>query len=96
MSVERVSYSVSQAALAVGKSRYVLYDAIRRGDLTAYQQTPESDFSILASDLLAWLKRLPVQHPATETLDIAAQPRPGSEPNHGLSTARTPRRRPAS
>jgi hypothetical protein len=61
MSVERISYSVSEAASAVGKSRYVLYDAIRRKELVAYQQSPESDYSILTTDLIAWLTRLGAQ-----------------------------------
>jgi len=59
--VERIAYSVAEAAKAVGRSRYVLYDAIRRKDLLAYRQSVDSDYLILANDLRAWVTRYPAQ-----------------------------------
>jgi len=62
MASERISYPVSEAAVAVGRSRYVLYDAIRRNELVAYQQSEDSDYLVLAEDLRAWVTRMPAQH----------------------------------
>lgn len=56
---ERIAYKVSQAARAVGFSRYVLYDAIREGHLRAYQPMPGGDLIIIAEDLRAWIMRRP-------------------------------------
>lgn len=61
MAVERIAYPVEEAARAVGRSRYVLYQAIRRQELTAYRQSEDSDYLILAEDLRAWVTRLPVK-----------------------------------
>jgi len=44
MAVERIAYPVEEAARAVGRSRYVLYQAIRRQELTAYRQSEDSDY----------------------------------------------------
>jgi hypothetical protein len=59
--IERMAYPVVKAAEAVGRSRYVLYDAIRRKELPAYQQSEDSDYLILADDLRAWVTRYPAQ-----------------------------------
>jgi excisionase family DNA binding protein len=59
MSSERISYKVSEAAKVAGVSRYVLYDAIRAGDLRAWQPNPRGDRLILAEDLRAWVTRFP-------------------------------------
>jgi excisionase family DNA binding protein len=56
---ERIAYKVSQAARAIGFSRYVLYDAIREGHLRAYQPMPGGDLVIVAEDLRAWIMRRP-------------------------------------
>jgi hypothetical protein len=58
---DRIAYPVLEAAQAIGRSRYVLYDAIRRKELPAYQQSEDSDFLVLAEDLRAWVTRLPAQ-----------------------------------
>lgn len=57
--VERVCYKVSQAAQATGISRYVLYDAIRSGELRAYQPTASGHLVITVEDLRAWVTRRP-------------------------------------
>lgn len=55
---ERIAYTVSQAAAAVGLSRYVIYNAITRGELRAYDRVK---FVILAEDLKAWIVGQPAQ-----------------------------------
>lgn len=52
---DRVAYKVAQAADAIGYSRYVLYGAIRRGELAVYQPYKGADWLILADDLRAWV-----------------------------------------
>lgn len=59
--IERIAYTVAEAAKAVGLSRYVLYGAIRRGELLAYQAREEANYLILAEDLRAWITRMPAQ-----------------------------------
>lgn len=54
---DRVAYKVAQAADAIGYSRYVLYGAIRRGELAVYQPYKGADWLILADDLRAWVTR---------------------------------------
>jgi excisionase family DNA binding protein len=61
MSIERIAYTVSQAAEAVGLSRYVLYDAIRAKELAAHQANEKARILILAEDLRAWVTRMPAQ-----------------------------------
>jgi excisionase family DNA binding protein len=61
MSTERISYKVAQAAEAVGYSRYVLYDAINRQELPAYQPYEGADILILKEDLHAWVTRRTAQ-----------------------------------
>lgn len=57
MSIERIAYPVAEAAAAIGRSRYVLYDAIRRKELPAYQSHSGAEFLILVDDLRAWVTR---------------------------------------
>ena len=48
-----ISYSVAEAAKAVGVSERTIFDAIRRGDLPAYK--PTAKVLVLADDLRAWI-----------------------------------------
>ncbi|MFL6601900.1 MAG: helix-turn-helix domain-containing protein [Steroidobacteraceae bacterium] len=57
--IERISYKVSQAAKATGISRYVLYSAIRREHLRAFQPNEGGDLLILVEDLRAWIRGHP-------------------------------------
>jgi hypothetical protein len=59
--IERISYKVSQAAKATGISRYVLYSAIRREQLHAFQPNEGGDLLILVEDLRAWIRRHPAR-----------------------------------
>jgi excisionase family DNA binding protein len=53
----RISYKVVEAADIVGVSRYVLYEAIRNRELSAYRPNPRSDLLLLADDLRTWVTR---------------------------------------
>ena len=66
MCVERIAYPVSEAANVVGRSRYVLYDAIKRKELPAYQQSERSDYLVLVEDLRAWVTRFPARPDSAE------------------------------
>jgi len=55
----RISYTIAEAAKLVGYSRYVLYDAIRNGELVAYRPNPGGDLRVLADDVREWVTRFP-------------------------------------
>jgi excisionase family DNA binding protein len=58
---EPIAYKVSQAAAALGMSRYVLYEAIRDEELRAYRPKKGSDLMILPEDLREWVTRHPAR-----------------------------------
>jgi excisionase family DNA binding protein len=55
----RVLYTIAEAAKLVGYSRYVLYDAIRNGELVAYRPNPRADLRVRADDIHEWVTRFP-------------------------------------
>lgn len=52
--VEKVAYSVAEAAVASGMSANAIRQAITRGDLRAYK--PTAKVLVLHEDLIAWIK----------------------------------------
>lgn len=57
MNTEQISLKVSDAARACGVSRYVIYDAINKGELPFTDPYENGDRLVLKSDLESWLKR---------------------------------------
>lgn len=58
--IERIALTVAEAAKAVGMTRWVIYGAIKRGELAAYQANKNSTFFVLPEELRAWVTRLRV------------------------------------
>jgi len=58
---ERYAYPVDVAAQMICRSKYTLYEAIKRGDLRAVRTGPKGEMVILNEDLKAWLNLYPVQ-----------------------------------
>jgi hypothetical protein len=57
--MDRISYTLADAALAVGMSERTIADAVRRGDLVAHYPTKRP--LILADDLRAWVEAAPTE-----------------------------------
>lgn len=57
MSTEPLTYRVIHAAQLVGVSKYLLYEAIKTGDLPVVRLHPKAEMRILADDLHGWLAR---------------------------------------
>lgn len=57
MSTEPLTYRVIHAAKLVGVSKYLLYEAIKAGDLPVVRLHPKAEMRILADDLHGWLAR---------------------------------------
>lgn len=57
MSASPIAYKVRQAAELVGISKFLLYDAIKAGQLPVTRAHPRGDMLILADDLHGWLAR---------------------------------------
>ena len=60
---ERLAYTVTQAAQAIGLSRYAIYDAINDGELTAFAVRKQCKRLILVEDLRRWVtsRQVPVR-----------------------------------
>jgi hypothetical protein len=58
---ERISYSVDEAAAAVGLSANVIRGAIRNGDLLAHYPGGGGKALILHVDLVAWVAGAPTE-----------------------------------
>ena len=73
--IPRISYKVAEASDASGIGAGVLYAAIRRNQLKAYQPTPKGQMIVMLEDLIAYITRFPVngvESNATESQDLPA------------------------
>lgn len=61
--VERVAFSIREAAEAVGLSESTVRKAYREGQITAH--FPTNNPTILRDDLVAWIKRAPTERQAS-------------------------------
>jgi hypothetical protein len=57
--MDRIAYSLPDAARIAGVSRTRIFDAVRRGELTIRKAGRSS--IVTHDDLLAWIKSLPVK-----------------------------------